>query len=191
MSRISKEKRNHVILAILVIATVLAGLYFGLIRWQQKSLQELSKKRKAALQKEEQVTTTVQNAALIAADLAAVNKTLSTKEADIASGDLLAWMINTVRKFKRSYDLDIPNFSTIVVEKNTLLPEYPYQQVTMSISGTGYYFELGRFVADLENQYPSIRVENLDIVPASTGGINEPEKLLFRMNLVALVKTGS
>jgi Tfp pilus assembly protein PilO len=190
MSRISKEKRNHVILAGLLIATILAGLYFGLIRSQQRSLREITKKKETARQKQEQVATTVRNASLIAAQLAAANKTLSEKEANVASGDLLAWMINTVRKFKRSYDLDIPNFSTILVEKNTLLPDYPYQQVTMSISGTGYYFELGRFVADLENQYPTIRVENLDIVPASTGGINEPEKLLFRMNLVALVKPG-
>src|ERR1051325_8991382 len=120
MSRISKEKRNQVVLTGLMVATALAGLYFGLIRTQQRSLEEARQKQLEAQHRQEDVSRTVQNAAAIASQLEAANQRLAAQETNTASGDLLAWMINMVRKFKRSYELDIPNYSTILVEKNTL-----------------------------------------------------------------------
>ena len=67
---------------------------------------------------------------------------------------------------------------------------YQGEQIKVNINGTAYYHDLGKFIADFENNFPHIRIVNLTIEPASAG---EPgnEKLSFRMDIVALVKPNS
>ena len=48
MKRISREKRNQLIIVSLVTLAVLALIYFGLIRPQYDSLSKIAKARKAA-----------------------------------------------------------------------------------------------------------------------------------------------
>jgi hypothetical protein len=53
--------------------------------------------------------------------------------------------------------------------------------------GTGYFHDIGKFIADLENKFPHMRVVNLAIDPSNAQGAGL-EKLSFRMEIVALVK---
>jgi hypothetical protein len=66
-----------------------------------------------------------------------------------------------------------------------LLPNFPYQQLRFNIGGTGYYHDIGKFIADFENRYPHMRVVNLDMAPVGS----DSEKLAFRADIVALVKS--
>jgi hypothetical protein len=67
-----------------------------------------------------------------------------------------------------------------------LIPNFPYKQVKFSLTGTAYYHDLGKFIADLENNFPHIRVVNLAI-----GSNGDSELLSFRVDIVALVKSNS
>ena len=62
----------------------------------------------------------------------------------------------------------------------------------VAMLGTAYFHDLGRFITDIENQFPLIRVQNLDVEPAQVlpgaAETTEKEKLSFRLELVALVK---
>src|SRR6185369_15279750 len=136
MTRMSTEKRNQVVLVVLMIATLLAGLYFGLIRGQQSAVRDVKQKREKVQRKQEDMKRTIQSADVIAAELSKVNQSLTTKETQMPSGDMALWMINTIRQFKRSYPMDIPQFSSVVVADNTLMAQCPYQQVTMRIGGS-------------------------------------------------------
>src|SRR5207247_2212000 len=101
-----------------------------------------------------------------------------------------SWMLNLIRQFKLRYPVDIPQFSQQAeVREMTLLPKFPYQQASLTVGGSARYHDLGRFIADFENQYPYFRVLNLrmDPLPAQSG---EKEKLSFTMEIVALVKPG-
>ena len=68
-----------------------------------------------------------------------------------------------------------------------MLAGFPYKQVKVTISGTAYYHDLGKFVADFENNFPHMRMVNLSIEPASMTGANA-ERLSFRVDVIALVK---
>jgi len=68
-----------------------------------------------------------------------------------------------------------------------LLPAFPFKQVKFAVTGTAYYHDLGRFIADFENTYPHIRVANLQVQPGDAG--DGAEKLSFRMEVIALVKS--
>ncbi|HWH71699.1 MAG TPA: hypothetical protein VNT26_20160 [Candidatus Sulfotelmatobacter sp.] len=189
MNKLSKEKRQQLVLVIMLIIGALAGLWFGLISSQNESVRKMADRKDNARRKLLLVKQTIENADQVEAQLGEASKRLTKLESGMASGDLYFWAINTIRQFKLSYKIEIPQFSTIEGPKEvSLLPTFPYKQATISVGGTAYFHDFGRFVADFENQYPYIRVANLTLEPLPTAGASEREKLSFRMDLVMLVK---
>lgn len=192
MKELSKEKRTQLVGVGAVIAVVLAGLWFGLVAKQQSRLRTLRSQEAEASQKYQRVRTTIANADKVQAELEARSNQLGLFERGMATGDLYSWAINTIREFKLNHKVEIPQFSQISgPEKSSLFPIFPYQQATITIAGTGFYYDLGNFVADLENEYPLIRLANLVVEPATATGAAEPEKLSFKLDVIALVKPNS
>lgn len=189
MNRLSKDKKNQVVVVGLIIVLVVVGLWYSLIRFQQDNLKKADAQRKVALTKLSQIQDTIQHTRELEEELLSVSNKLAAREEDMVSGDLYAAMVNSIRKFKLRYKVEIPQFESagLATEVN-LLPKFPYKQVTMSISGTAHYHDLGRFVADFENRFPSSRIVNLELVPASVAGPEEKDKLAFRMDIVCLVQ---
>ena len=189
MKHLSKEKRNQLILVIMATALVLSGLWFGLIAFQQQHLQNIARNREAAQKKLELMVKSIKNAAQIESDLADSSKTLSGLESGMAAGDLYSWAINAIRSFKQPYKIDIPQFSAIDGPKNcTLLPDFPFKQATMTVGGTAFYPDLGRFIADFENQFPYARVLNLNLEPYAGVLGAERDKLSFKLDIAFLVR---
>jgi len=185
--RLSKEKKQQLIITTVVTLLCLAGWGFGLIRYQYRSLGELSGAKLSSEKKLEQMRNTVKQADRIATDFVDAKKTLAEMESDIASGDLYSWMISTMRRFRASYKVEIPSMGPLgAVADVNLLPNFPYKQTSINVNGTAHYHDLGRFIADFENQFPHVRLMNLS-VDLDNGG-SEPEMIAFRMEVVALVK---
>jgi hypothetical protein len=189
MNRLSKEKRNHLILAVLLTIMALSGLWFGLISFQKQSLETIAKNRDAAANKLRQMDLTIRNANQIEFDLTESSQKLCNLENGMASGDLYSWAINTLRQFKMAYKVDVPQFSAIDGPKDvSLLPSFPYKQASMTIGGTAYFSDFGRFMADFENQFPYARVLNLTLEPSPGLVPAEHERLSFKIDLAFLVK---
>jgi Tfp pilus assembly protein PilO len=190
MKRLPKQKRDQLILVCILTLAVLAGLWFLLIRTQKDSLEGMRTDKAAKEVKTDDMRTKIKTADIIKAQLNEVNTKLAEKEEDMVSGDYYASLVNTVRKFKLRYKLDIPQFSPAAsVTDEDMLPKFPYKQVRIAISGTGYYEEIGKFIADFENEYSASRVVNLELTPY-TGPGEANQKLTFRMEIVALVASG-
>jgi Tfp pilus assembly protein PilO len=189
MKHLSKEKKQHLLLVVIGTLIILIGLWFGLISWQQNRLAKLASERDGTRIKLEDMQDTIERASSIAEEVRDEELRLAEAEQQMASGDHYAWVINTIRTFKAKHpNVEIPQYSTILVENTKVLPKFPYQQATLTVAGKAFYHDLGKFVADFENEFPYIRVQNLEIEPAPsiTGGYSE--KLAFRMDVVALVK---
>jgi len=192
MKTLSKDKRNQLVLAVLLTAGSLAGLWFGLISFQKQHLRALSQRTKAAQEELQQVRQAIQTADTVEAQLADFSAQLAKLEENMASGDLYSWSFNTIRKFKLLYKVEIPQFSQVDGPKDVqLLPHFPYKQATLVVSGTAFFPDLGRFIADFENQFPYFRVLNLNLEPVSALAGAEHEKLSFRMEIAALVRPGA
>lgn len=114
-----------------------------------------------------------------------MTSTLTQVESDIAFGDPIAWFYETLRNFKGRYKVDLSVTGQSPISDVDLLPNFPYKQLRVSVTGTAYYHDLGKFIADFENTFPHIRIVNLNLEPGDSG-----EKLNFRMDIIALVKTG-
>lgn len=186
MKRLSPAKRNQLIMVLLVTAALIGAVYFFLISPQNKENSQLIKQtsdRQADLDKYKRI---ISQAQATSNQLAALSLQLSNTEQDIATGDTYAWIYDTIRQFKTNYHVDIPTISQPVMGDVDLIPDFPYKQVKFSLVGTAYYHDLGKFIADLENNFPHVRLENLAI--DSNG---DSELLSFRVDIVALVKPNS
>jgi len=192
MKRLGKQKRDQLILTSMVILIVLIGLWFLVIRAQKDGLTTLRGEKVSKETKEAQMRDKINTSKTVEAELSKVTSKLAEKEESMVSGDPYASLVNTIRKFKLRYKLDIPQFSPAAsVADVDLLPKFPYKQIKVSISGSGYYEEIGKFVSDFENEYSASRVLNLELTPSSSIPGESKEKLSFRMDIVALVATGS
>lgn len=185
MNKLSKEKRSQLALVVVMSLVLATGLYTGLIRFQQAKLRNLDLELQKANRKLSQIDETSRSSAKIEADLAIATKELQAREAEMVSGDLYSSMVNFVRTFKMSYPVDIKQFSSKGIADINLFTKYPYKQFTVAVTGSTYYHDLGRFIADFENRFPSSRILNLELAPESS---QEKEKLTFRMDIVSLVK---
>jgi Tfp pilus assembly protein PilO len=192
MKKLSAEKRNQLILVIMATAIAMIALWFGVINFQHDYMANIAGRTKTTRKKLEDVEKAVKNSDQLEAELSAANKKLADLEDDMASGDVYAWMVSSIRQFKLGYKVEIPQFSQSADQgEMNMLPKFPYKQATLTIGGTAYYYDLGKFIADLENQFPYFRVLNLSMEPAPAALASEKEKLSFRMDIVALLKPGA
>jgi hypothetical protein len=187
--KLPKEKRQQLVAVVLGTLVALVGLYLGLIKYQERNLQHLAQKRVATEKKCRQVLEAIKNASQIESDLANAKKALAEGETDISSGDLYAWVVNWLRQFKAGYKVQIPQFSQLgpAVDVN-LIPNFPYKQTTLTVAGTAHFHDLGRFLADLENQFPHVRLLNLSLDVNAPSASVEPETLSFKVDIVTLAK---
>lgn len=184
--KISKDKRNQLILVLFCTVAALVLMWFYLIRPRYRALSQITAVQKTEAHKLADIQSSIKQADSISAQLDQQMQALSNAESDMASGDLYSWTFNTLRQFKSSYPVEIPDIGHPAVTPVDLLPDFPFKQVKFTVTGTAYYHDLGKFISDLENRFPHMRIVNVQLQPADTGG---GEKLLFKMDIIELVKS--
>lgn len=188
MNKLSKEKRDKLILVIVGAVSLLGLIYFGLIRPQYDAISKIQTQTDTARNKLQTMEDAIKKTGVTVNELQDLTNALAHVENDIASGDTFAWTYDMIRNFKANYKtVEIPGIGQPVISDVDFLPGFPYKQVKVTVSGTAYYHDLGKFIADFENTYPHVRVANLALEPAGAGGDNS-EKLSFRMDILALMK---
>jgi Tfp pilus assembly protein PilO len=193
MSKLSKEKQTQLAMVALGTLVVLVGLYFAVVKSRQKELADTEKKTVATRQKVEQAEKTQKSAATLEADLETNSNQLKAIEDSMAQNDLYAWMITKINDFTRTENVSIPNIDREIKGDVGSIPNFPYQAATFTVRGTGYFHDIGKFVADFENAFPFFRLQNVEITPGvtpmgSTTTAETKEKLDFKLQIVALIK---
>lgn len=181
----NKQKRNQLFITLVAFILANVGLGFGVIHPQYIKLASIRRETADAQTKWTSEQRLIQQAASNDVKLAELSVQLSSNENDMATGDIYAWTLDTIRHFKTGYKVELPEIGQPTEGEMDLLPSYPYQQLRFNISGTGYYHDIGKFIADFENRYPHMRVVNLDMAPVGS----DSERLSFRADIVALVKS--
>ena len=190
--KLSAEKRNQLILIGLGTVGVVAGLWVGLISYQETKLKEAAAKIEKTKTEIEKMRRVEREQGQLAEDLKQAEDKLSSIEANMPNGDLYAWFLSQVKQFNApSYKVVIPSLGAPSVSEVGMFLNFPYHQATIEISGTAYYWDLGKFVADFENRYPYGRVQNLAMEPMSGATPEEKERLNFHMDFVVLLKANN
>ena len=192
MNKLSKDKRNQLILVAMVTAGIIAGLWFYVIAGQKQTIAEISQKLQDTQSQIDRVQTVVTGTAQVEAGLKIASERLYIIENGMPSGDLFSWMVRAIKTFNHpGYKVEMPQFGIPVVSPVSMLPNFPYSQSAVAVSGNSYYSEFGKFLSDFENHFPYMRVQNLSLEPGGGTTPDEREKLSFHMEIVSLVKANT
>ena len=203
MNKLSKEKRDRLLLVAIGTGCVLAAIYMLVIGAQQSALQDISERTDTAKEKLAKAERWLRMAPTVDARLHSARAELDAKqEKNMAPVDKFKWFYNTLDQFlaqRRVKLVDItrePELGEVGV-----LPKFPYQSASFGVKLSARYRDFGAFLADFENHFPYLRVQNLEIEPAVSAKTvakdtlrsghdrsQDPESLAITMRVVTLIK---
>lgn len=194
MKNLPKEKRDRIVLIVIGTIVAIVATWYGIINTQKK---KLNSNRQTFIDQQARVESgkrLLAATAEVERRVMGSQQRLQTIEDGMATGDMYSWIILKVNKFRAGYNVDIPQFSREVTGEVGILPKFPYKAATFNLRGTAHFHDFGRFVADFENTFPYIRLQNVEVEPAgasSATSVDDPEKVAFRMELVTLINPNS
>ena len=209
MNKLSKEKKQQLILIGLATGFLMAGLNYFLIGMQKDKIAELDRKIGSVHGKVEKADQMVKMVPRIRANLEASQKKLAAKEDGMAPLDKFNWIFMTMNPVILAHRLNLDDLSRDAELSNPtdpgLLPKFPYQTATFRVKVSGYYQDIGKLFADLENNFPYMRIQNPKLRPyesvgpavgsqrgnrpsSKTRDTEDSEKLSVEFKLVTLVK---
>lgn len=193
--KLSKEKRDQFVLVCTTTLMLSSAIVFGLINTRKQQMAVAVKKLEGARTRVLNAERVLKRAEETEGELAAATGRLQTNEASMAlAADLYSWSIQLLDKAKSAHAVEIVDIARPKKGDVMLLPKFPYDAALFSVRGIGHFHDIGKFLADFENQFPYFRVQNLTLgVNAEAGqdvasGRLGKEKLLFTMDVVALIK---
>ena len=191
MSKITKDKRDKIILISVGTLVAVGALWFFLLTAQQGTLKNVRTEANKSREQLEGGERTVKSQALVKHEFDEASRALRQRESAMASpNDMYLWQIEMLNKFRVGYKVEIPQFGSGLISDVGVLPKFPYSAAVFNVRGSAHYHEFGKFLADFENAFPYIRVQNITLEP-TTGEFasgDTREKLSFKMELLTLVR---
>jgi len=190
MKNLPKNKRDRLIMTGAATIIAIVAIYYLLIGRQRSSANALAKQISEQKLKVSSAERLVASTAELKRNLELANQKVISIEEGMASGDMYAWVIQTVGRFGAERKVEIPQFSREVLTDVGIFPKFPYKAAVFNVRGTAYFHDLGRFLADFENSFPFARVQNVEMEGAGSSAATataDGEKLTFRMEIVTLI----
>jgi hypothetical protein len=203
--KLSKEKRNHLILVGIVTIALVAAVWQLLI---QTSMQATTRQKALGVKAEKQLKDAesfLASASVLEAEATTLSNALARFEGEMAGAtDPYTWCVQLIRQAQEGHE------DVLIQEVSAPQPpsalqmvgEFPYQAITFGVRGRAHWEDLGQFVADFENRHPMFCTRNLQLVPdmrresadeeaATSANAASEEMLSFSLDVVALVKPGT
>src|SRR5580698_7839877 len=119
------QKRNQLFLALGVVVILIGGMVFGLIRPQYDKLSSIRNQTLDAKDHLRKVENLIHASDAAASEMAGATQDLSQAQADMATGDIYAWTVDTMRHFKANYKVDVPDIGQPGMGDVDLMPNFP------------------------------------------------------------------
>jgi outer membrane murein-binding lipoprotein Lpp len=195
MARISKEKRDRLILVIVGSLIIAAGVWYGVIKTRKTQLQQSVSKLAAAKDKLERAKNRVKQAEYMETAAEEATRRLRAFEEGMAPGtDLYSWSYVLLDNAGAGQKVEIIEQTRPQTNEVGVLAAFPYTATTFTVRGNAHYHDFGKFLADFENKFPYFRAQNLLLGTASEAGLEAAttrlgkDALYFKMDIVALIK---
>jgi Tfp pilus assembly protein PilO len=190
MTKLPKEKRDKIILISMGTAVVCAALWFLVINTQLSALRNVAKETEKSRDQLARGQTTIKSQEVVNHEFTEASAALKQREAVMASpNDMYFWLIQTLNGFRGNYKVEIPQFGRETPAEVGCFAKFPYSAALFNVRGTAHFHDFGKFLADFENTFPYIRVQNIDLEPTANDASGESrEKLEFKIELLTLVR---
>jgi Tfp pilus assembly protein PilO len=189
VNKLTKTQKSQLLGVLLGTLALMAGLWYFAVTAKQEELSKTQKSTAQMLDTLKFAESKMRQSEEIADKMQARRDVLDKREALLAPDrDAYAWIISTLNPFVQSHKgVSILHYSQPDVTETGLIPNFPYKWATFRLEGNGFYHDLGKFFSDLENNFSSFRVQNLELSGTSASGI-DAEKLNVSFELVVPVK---
>lgn len=192
MNKLSKDKRDKIILAGFVTVAVSLAIWLLVIKAQAQTLKDVRAEAGKSRDQLNRGRATLTTQARVEQEFEDASRRLKQREVAMAApNDMYSWLIQTLNTFRLGYKVEIPQFGRELPTEVGTFPKFPYHAALFHVKGTAFYHDFGKFLADFENAFPYIRVQNIELFPAGeslAGGADSREKLNFNMELLTLVR---
>ncbi|MDX1952441.1 MAG: hypothetical protein SFY81_09660 [Verrucomicrobiota bacterium] len=206
MSKLSKDKKDKLLIIIVSALGLMAVLYFFVISSQNAKITEYQSKISTLQDRHEKAKRLLKTAAVIDEELQTIQKELDQHQKDMAPpGQYYIWFFRLLDSFRKNYNVQIVDMTQPTFSDAGLLPKFPYKTAVFGVRLNAPFHDFGKFLADFENAYPYMRVQDLRILPMSrqvgsfmgTGTNSAPaqmpagnvsEKLNIELKVVTLIK---
>ena len=174
MNKLSKEKRNQLIGVAAGTLAVCAALWYFVISSQNESLRKNKETIEELQNKTEKAQRLVKRRASIEEELAGLTNEIARAEAEMIPVEQLngkKWLLDKLNNFtKDRYDVTLMNLSNdpLIGKQFLLLPKLDYSAAAYNVEVRAFFHEFGKFLADFENSFPYMWIQNLQIWPLAT-----------------------
>lgn len=204
MNKLSKDKRDKIVLVAMGGFALVAAVYFLVISGQRVALQQYDQAMLELDDRLNKAERRIRLAARVNTELAEMQDKVGRFEAQMIPREQLngkKWMLDTINDFmKGRFRLELRAMSNdpLTGPQFLSLPNFDYGAAAYNVEMSGYFHEFGRFLADFENHFPFMSVQNLQVSPVASSVLadraegvipaDEREKLIFSMRVVVLYK---
>lgn len=193
MTKLSKAQKEH-----FVLITLITGI-LGLVLWHlvitpaRKTLETKHTLLSDWQQAQRDGKSLEDQLAKLNREYENLSAHIRQAETSITSGDPYRWLMKTLPNLPEADPVDILNYDPPDISDWQIFPRVPYRTATFSVSGAGYYQDLGKLLVAIENTYPWIRIKRLELEPKHSAEPDaaEDEKLNFRLEFVNMLRTNS
>lgn len=130
-----KEKRNALLGLAAGTALVCAGIWYGLIRWENA---QIGRKLDTTQQVQGKIEVARRNAQLaddMERELEEDEEKLLSFEQRMANGDVYLWIINRLQRYRRPFGIDFLEFDPPQVSELDIFPKVPYKAARFAVGG--------------------------------------------------------
>lgn len=194
MNNLPKAKRDQLILVTVAALMAISGLFFFVVDAQRAELKRNQARTETVRAKLLQADNLSRMEPDIQARLEKLTKDLGAREVLLAPNrDTYAWLLQTLTQFlsvHRGAGVTPSGISQPEVTDSKVIPKFAYKSATFHIKSNGYFLDVGRFIADLETEFPYMSVQNIELSRGT--GAPQPgadvEKLNVSFDLVMLMQ---
>lgn len=205
MNKLSKEKRDKLIVTAFIAVAVLGMLYLFVLGGQKDKLSALNSQIATVKDKMAKAERLVKSKETIDTQLEQNRMELDGRERDMApTGQYYYWFLKLLEEFRKQEGLE----SSFIVDITQpefvdagLMPKFPYKAAAFTVRMNGQFQDIGRFIADFENAYPYFRIQNLHMqpegpgtaatLPNATNASVGDGKLIIQLRIVTLIKSAT
>lgn len=212
MSSISQEKRNQILLVVGGTLGICLLVWFYVIGSQNERLLNLQNETRRLDDQIYRAELRIRRARAVSSELAGLSRNVADAEARMIPVEQLngrKWLFDKLVNFiKDKYDVRLTNLSNdpLTGDQFLLLPKFAYSAAAYDVEMRAFFHEFGRFLADFENSFPFMRIQNLAMWPVATASAaagptsdspeelvnsDDLEQLTIRMRIVVLFKKPS
>jgi hypothetical protein len=193
MNNLPKAKRDQLILVGIATVSIIAALLLFVGENQRAELKRTEMKTENIRAKLSQADKLSRTEPEIQERLQKLSKELGEREVTLApERDTYAWFLQSITQFismHRGAGVTPSGISQPEIGEATLIPKFSYKTATFHVKANGFFHDVGRFIADLESQFPYVRVQNVEMQHGMSGGpASDPEKLYSTFDIVMLMQ---